>query len=118
MGGAFGRGSAANLHRLPDRRFVDQSGQIWCFRRFDSCEQLSEPRGIWHDVAENTFYVADAGNGRVQRFKFGSRIGETVAGRLHGCLETPVAVAMAKDGALFVSDSALDRVLRFPPVFD
>lgn len=118
-GGLDGRGSAlnANLRLLPNGTFVDSTGCVWGFKAFDAADQLNEPKGVCFDPADGTLYVADSGNGRVQRFLVGERCGQTIAGGQGGKIDSPVDVVITEDGALFVSDSGADRVLRFPPIF-
>lgn len=116
-----GFSSVANLVRLSDGRFRDSAtGQFFDFKKREGRHELSEPRGIYYDSVDDALYVADSGNGRVQRFRPpGNRFGETVAScRSGGGLDEPVAVALGADGSLFVSDSATDRVLRFPAIAD
>jgi len=120
VGGSCGRGSAnpVDLQQMADGRWVDSRGKIWFFNKFDGADQLSNPRGVHYDVCDEVVYVADAGNCRIQRFRLGNPIGETVVDRNEGSLVYPAALVVAPDGALFVSDADADRVLRFPPIFD
>uniref|UniRef100_A0A7S4T7W0 SMP-30/Gluconolactonase/LRE-like region domain-containing protein n=1 Tax=Alexandrium monilatum TaxID=311494 RepID=A0A7S4T7W0_9DINO len=106
-----------DLRRLPDGRFVDGSGEIWKFCDRSAADKLSEPKGVWYDVGQSMLYVADSMNGRIQRFAPGEQQAETVAGGCGRALVAPADVVLAPDGALFVSDSETDRVLRFPPIW-
>ena len=82
-------------------------------------EGLSSPRGIHLMPTDETLYVSDSGNCRVQRFQFGSRAGVTVAGG-NGCGASlnqmdkiwSVYVDTAKNA--YVGDFNKDRAMRWP----
>ncbi|MFN0104513.1 MAG: BACON domain-containing protein, partial [Bryobacteraceae bacterium] len=87
---------------------------------------LNTPRGLAFDAAGN-LYIADAGNGRVRRVSPAGVI-STVAGggfrpgaaadsfpALEAQFGTPLGVATAPDGSIFVSDGQTDRIVRIAP---
>lgn len=78
-----------------------------------SSMELNWPSGIFVDTELN-LYVADYGNHRVQKFRFGQIIGTTVVGTgAPGTISLtfPSAVVLDVDGYLFVSDSSGDRIV-------
>ena len=82
-----------------------------------SSSQLSTPNGIFIDQQLN-MYVADCGNHRIQRFRFGESNATTVAGSgLSGSiiLNSPTAVILDGDGNLFISDHRNYRIIRSSP---
>ena len=71
-------------------------------------------------VSSSTFYVADAGNQRVQKFTSGSMFGSTIAGQGSGAsgstamyLNNPAYIIVDSSGNLYVADSANHRVQYF-----
>jgi hypothetical protein len=78
-----------------------------------SASQLSFPHGIY--VTDNdSLYVADSGNDRIQFFAVGQSSARTVAG--HGTTNTitlncPVAIALDSDEHLFIVDQGNHRVI-------
>ena len=79
--------------------------------------QLNNPAGILVDTALN-LYVADSGNDRVQRFQFGHRDGETVAGNgASGTiyLNNPSGVVLDGDEFLFIVDRGNHRIVGSGP---
>lgn len=73
-------------------------------------EQLSSPHGItashWGDL-----YLADAGNNRVVKFFNDGKQLRFQKPLLSGQLRHPIAVALAADSSLYVSDTENNRVL-------
>ena len=75
--------------------------------------QLNNPVGIFVDT-KLSLYVADSGNHRVQRFQFGHRDGETVAGNGASStitLNDPCAVVLDGDDYLFIVDRGNHRIV-------
>ncbi len=64
--------------------------------------------------AEDSFYVVDFGNHRIQKFSPGGKLlwvyGER--GRDDGQLDCPISVAVDEDGALYVSDWGNNRIQK------
>jgi sugar lactone lactonase YvrE len=76
--------------------------------------QLNDPRGIAIDSRGN-FYLADAGNNRIQKFSpdgtFAAIIGAPGSGK--GELSHPYGVAVDKSGTLYVADTNNHRIVKF-----
>ena len=82
--------------------------------RGPSQDQLSEPWGIFVDIELNLF-IADSSNNRIQKFRPGQSMGETVAGNgtPNGLqLSYPTDVVMDGDGYLYIADNENHRVIR------
>ncbi|CAF4051395.1 unnamed protein product [Adineta steineri] len=74
---------------------------------------LHSPWGIYVDT-DFTLYVADAGNNRIQCFKFGELNGTTVAGAtVPGTipLSDPSGVVLDGNGYLFIMDTGHNRIV-------
>lgn len=75
--------------------------------------ELLDPRGIAVDQSGNLF-IADTGNGRVQKFDRAgflvSSIGSKGSG--YGEFQEPRGVAVARDGAVYVSDAAAGKLVK------
>ncbi|CAF1452778.1 unnamed protein product [Adineta ricciae] len=79
-----------------------------------SLSRLNTPGGIFVDVNFD-LYVADSGNSRVQRFRFGQLNATTVAGAgLNGSvtLDFPTGVILDTDKNLYIVDYYGNRVFR------
>jgi tripartite motif-containing protein 71 len=73
---------------------------------------LSIPDGVAISPSGDVIYVADTGAASVMRFSSSGR----PLGRLGSvALDTPVAVAAAPNGAVYVADAGLDRVFELSP---
>ena len=79
--------------------------------------QLSRPWGLALSY-ENTLYVADRYNNRVQKFIRGSLNGTTVAGQANSttcssyqCLKYPTSIVLDDNENLFISDAENHRVV-------
>ncbi len=73
---------------------------------------LSAPNGVALSPSGEVVYVADTGAGRVMRFSSTYQ----PLGRLGSvALDRPVALAVAPDGAVYVADAGLRRVLELGP---
>jgi uncharacterized membrane protein/DNA-binding beta-propeller fold protein YncE len=76
--------------------------------------QFLRPQGIWVDRGGN-FFVADAGNHRVQVFDSRGRFLFSLGGRGSGDGELfwPAGVGVAADRSIFVADTGNNRVQKF-----
>lgn len=89
--------------------------------------QLSYPRGLALDAAEEHLYIADAGNNVVRRVRLANGLIETVAGTgesggsgdggpaMEARLDRPSGVVVAEDGTLYIADTDNHRVRRVTP---
>jgi sugar lactone lactonase YvrE len=82
---------------------------------------FKKPSWLYID-ANNTLYICDQQNNRIQMWTNGSSNGVTVAGNNTGAqgtnttlLKQPLAVTIDDNGFIYVSDQANNRVQRFPP---
>ncbi|CAF4712464.1 unnamed protein product, partial [Rotaria sp. Silwood1] len=78
---------------------------------------LSSPIGIFVDINFN-LYVADAGNNRIQLFRFGQLDAITMAGHgvsINFVLDYPTGVVVDADGYLFIVDQNNNRIVRWGP---
>ncbi|MBI2912648.1 MAG: TIGR03663 family protein [Chloroflexi bacterium] len=96
-------GAAADLE---GRRTIGQPGS--------EAGQLRSPVGIALD-AQGNVYVADSGNGRVQKFDAGGRFLGAVggAGAEPGQFNQPADVAVDAQGNLYVADTWNHRIQKF-----
>lgn len=86
-----------------------------------AANQLNNPTDLYLSRWNNTLYVADSANNRVQKFSLGSSTGTTVAGSVNGTVgNSPYLINNAYSLALdfdetylYVSDSGNNRVQRF-----
>ncbi|CAF4103803.1 unnamed protein product [Adineta steineri] len=81
---------------------------------------LNVPRGIYVSPLNETLYVCDSNNFRVQRFYFGSRMGVTVAGGFGNPQRNIIMnrvwnVYVDNTQNVYVADRNLNRVTRWPP---
>ncbi|CAF4144262.1 unnamed protein product, partial [Adineta steineri] len=81
---------------------------------------LNLPRGIYVSPLNETLYVCDSNNFRVQRFYFGSRVGVTVAGGFGNPQRNIIMnrvwnVYVDNTQNVYVADRNLNRVTRWPP---
>ena len=83
----------------------------------NASNQLNTPWGLAL-TSENTLYVADLSNHRVQKFIRGSLNGTTVAGQANSttcssyqCLRHPISIALDDTENLFISDAYNHRVV-------
>ncbi len=90
---------------------------------------LAAPAGIAVNPADGTLYIADSGNNRVLRFprpvnQVGRITPDAVLGQADfnsnasalvnaSSLKSPAAVALGRDGNIFVADTGNNRVLEF-----
>ena len=140
VAGGTGAGSAANQLHSPLAVFVDTAGAIYVadysnnrIQKFpagsdsttngvtaaggngsgSNADQLTKPTTIYVD-SNGSLYIADYGNGRVQKFPAGSNsstAGVTVA---DATLSHPIGVFLDKSDSLYVSDGTGNSVLKFP----
>jgi len=82
---------------------------------------FKSPTGL-HINTNNTLYIADQANNRIQMWLAGAGSGITVAGDSADhqgsnstMLQTPVDVTFDNNGFMYVSDQGNNRVQRFPP---
>ena len=78
----------------------------------DDPGQFSAPHGLWLDEERNTLYIADAGNGRIQ--KLNARTLEVKSIWTSG-MDMPVDLAGDSEGRVYVLDAGKKTVLRFDP---
>ncbi|CAF0967923.1 unnamed protein product [Adineta steineri] len=81
---------------------------------------LNVPRGIYVSPPNETLYVCDSNNFRVQRFYFGSRVGVTVAGGFGSPQRNIIMnrvwnVVVDNSENVYVADRNLYRATRWPP---
>lgn len=78
--------------------------------------QLKEPRCVYVDANE-TVYICDTENHRIQRWEKGQSTGTTVAGGSAGSslnqLNKPLGLTFDKNGLMYVADTENNRVLRY-----
>ncbi|CAF2952729.1 unnamed protein product [Rotaria sp. Silwood2] len=86
-----------------------------------NANQLDNPDGLYID-ANDTLFISDTNNERVQSWTLGNASGTTVAGNSNGLsgltstlLNNPVGLTFDKNGFMYVVDSQNNRVQRFPP---
>lgn len=74
----------------------------------DGDGEFNAPRGIAFDVNDGWLYVADTGNGRIQKFDAdGNYLAQW------GGVKKPYGVAVAPDGTLYVTSMKNHRVIHF-----
>jgi hypothetical protein len=66
-------------------------------------DQLNNPNGVFVDK-DNNIWVADASNGRVQKFANGSRDASTFGAEFPNAPSFPVNVFVNKNGDVYVAD--------------
>jgi hypothetical protein len=66
-------------------------------------DQLNNPNGVFVDKDDN-IWVADASNGRLQKFADGSRDGVTIGAELENAPSFPVNVFVNENGDVYVAD--------------
>lgn len=83
----------------------------------DGNSQLHEPRDAIVDY-QNTLYVADALNNRIQKYMRDEKYGITVAGNANGTLgkglnelNEPSQVLISSNGYMFVADRSNHRIM-------
>ena len=83
----------------------------------NASNQLYNPWGLAL-TSENTLYVADRYNNRVQKYLRGSLNGTTVAGQANSttcssyqCLSHPISIALDDNENLFISEESNHRVV-------
>jgi DNA-binding beta-propeller fold protein YncE len=78
--------------------------------------QFSRPRGIVAD-AKGNFYVADTGNGRVQKFDFDGKFLDAYGkpGASEGELGEPNGIAVDSTGNIFVADALNYKLVKLAP---
>ncbi|CAF3770658.1 unnamed protein product [Rotaria socialis] len=80
--------------------------------------QLKEPRCVYVD-ANDTVYVCDTINARIQKWTKGAVLGTTVAGGSEGAnsnqLKKPRGLTFDQNGNMYVADTENHRVQRFRP---
>ncbi|CAF1683275.1 unnamed protein product, partial [Adineta ricciae] len=72
---------------------------------------LRNPRGIFLDENNSTLFVADCGNNRIQKFRFGSFQGETILSNGTFELNCPNGITLDNEGFVFVVDSNNHRII-------
>lgn len=79
--------------------------------------ELNAPRDVIVDY-QNTLYIADCNNNRIQKYMRGSTYGTTVAGNANGtsgndlhALNTPSKVLVTSNGYIFVADTSNHRIM-------
>ena len=84
-------------------------------------KQLSNPRGIYID-SDDTLYICDSGNNRIQKWTLNATVGETVAGASNGnrgststTLDGPTDITFDRQGYMYVVDTDNHRVQRYAP---
>ena len=79
-------------------------------------QALSDPRGISVDESGN-IYVADSGNGRIQKYDPNHQYLATIGARGTGPgeLMEPNGVAVDPNGAIYVAEAAGNKLVRFAP---
>ena len=78
-----------------------------------AANKLNSPHGIFVDINLD-LYVADSGNNRIQRFRFGQLNATTVVGRFglfNWTLRYPSSVVLDGNGNLFIVDSYNHRIV-------
>lgn len=77
--------------------------------------QLDYPSGIAYNPTDGLLYVAELGTDRIQKFTTGGtsmgQVGSPGSG--DGQIDDPYGLAIDRNGALYVADSANARVVRF-----
>lgn len=76
-----------------------------------AANQLYYPNGVFVDKDKN-IWVADASNGRVQKFAPGSKNGVTIGGNLPNRPTFPVNIFVSEDGAVYAADYFEGKVKR------
>lgn len=74
--------------------------------------QLEEPNCIYIDI-NDTIYICDSENDRIQKWSQNAGSGVTVVGS-NADLDNPLAITFDKDGSLYVADTDHHRVKKFP----
>ena len=84
-------------------------------------KQINNPRGIYID-SDDTLYISDSGNNRIQKWTLNATVGETVAGASNGnrgststTLDGPTDITFDRQGYMYVVDSDNHRVQRYAP---
>jgi len=79
--------------------------------------EFRSPMGIAVMPGTREIFVADTGNGRVQRFDFAGRFMGFLGapGSIHPPLSNPQAIACDKGGNIFVADTLANRIARYDP---
>ncbi|CAF1026806.1 unnamed protein product [Adineta steineri] len=81
--------------------------------------QFNGPTGLFIDISDsNTFYVADYGNHRIQKWLYGASNGTTVAGQSSGVsgsalnqLNKPFHLTMDTNKSLYIADYGNNRIV-------
>ena len=83
----------------------------------NNSDQLYNPWGLALTY-ENTLYIADRYNNRIQKYPMGSSVGETVAGLANTtscsgleCLLTPSSITLDSNENLYIADASNQRIL-------
>ncbi|MDE2126659.1 MAG: NHL repeat-containing protein [Armatimonadetes bacterium] len=86
-------------------------GDVWCYGKPGRAQgDLFMPVAVAVDLSGQFFYVAEAGNDRVQCFRFSGQSAGVFTG-----FRQPSAVCVDVDGMLWVADTGQRRVLRINP---
>ena len=84
-------------------------------------KQINYPRGIYID-SDDTLYISDGNNNRIQKWTSNATVGETVAGASNGnrgststTLDGPTDITFDRQGYMYVVDTDNHRVQRYAP---
>lgn len=113
--------SITNQHKVIMMPFNDLANSVMVIAGTGASgsmsHQLHDPYGIFVDINFN-LYVADCGNDRIQKFKFGETNGLATPGAEptnNMLLFCPTAVVLDADNYLFIVDQNNHRIVRSGP---
>ncbi|MFN0060415.1 MAG: hypothetical protein ACKVX7_18315 [Planctomycetota bacterium] len=113
------RGADENLYVLDRLQgvVVVFAPDFSCLRYFGGREQAQSRLNLPSDFAfsadNNTIYIADTGNSRVQLHALGGKPMYSFRDASDGELVEPTGLAIGADGSLYVTDRATHRLLQF-----
>ncbi|CAF4602830.1 unnamed protein product, partial [Rotaria socialis] len=85
----------------------------------NTADKLANPWGIY--VTNQSIYIADRDNHRIQKWDFGASLASTVAGSTSDPgpwsyqFNNPVAITFDPSGYMYILDAANDRVVKWYP---